>query len=254
MRRASSRALAALASAAALPVAFASPAPPPSSPAAPSPLALAAALPAADFSPLDLSGYALSHHLLHEALAGAEKLERYELALARDRQSLRAAVRLGRKACGHPTWVHGGAIASVFDDAMGTLFLASGAGSGFTGNLNVDYRAPLPAGAELRLVAAVERAETGKSGARKVFLVSRLEAADGSKLYAEARALFIVKRVPVGMQVAYVGSVLSDLVRRVRAALGGGGGDGGANKSAAAQPGGAAQPGAAAQPGTALAR
>jgi acyl-coenzyme A thioesterase PaaI-like protein len=183
-----------------------------------------ASRPESDFTPIDLSRYALSHHLLHEALAGAEKLEKYELSLSADRQVLRAAVRLGSKACGHPRYIHGGAIASVFDDAMGTLFLSAGQGSGFTANLTVDYRAPIPAGAELRVTCAVERSEvSARSGARKVWLTSRMEAAEGAppRLYAQARALFIVKDVNARFVVT---EVIERLTMATKNALGGSGG------------------------------
>ena len=202
-----------------------------------------ASRPASDFTPIDLSRYALSHHLLHEALAGAEKLEKYELSLSADRQVLRAAVRLGSKACGHPRFIHGGAIASVFDDAMGTLFLSAGKGTGFTANLTVDYRAPIPAGAELRVTCAVERSEvSARSGARKVWLTSRMEAADGSppRLYAQARALFIVKDVNARFVVT---EVIERLTLATKNALGGGGGGGNGGSSKDVLQAVSAQPG-----------
>jgi hypothetical protein len=85
---------------------------------------------------------------------------------------------------------------------MGTLFLSAGQGSGFTANLNVDYRAPVPAGAELRIICSVEKTEvSARSGARKVWLNARMESAEGSppRLFAQARALFIVKDTSVGV-------------------------------------------------------
>ena len=49
--------------------------------------------------------------------------------------------RLGTRAvCGHPTIIHGGALAAIFDDSFGALFFASRIGNGFTANLSVDYR------------------------------------------------------------------------------------------------------------------
>jgi acyl-coenzyme A thioesterase PaaI-like protein len=224
IRTRASRALAALASVSVPLVAAASPAPAPSTALPTSPAG------ADHFSPIDLSSYVLTHHLLHEALAGDEKLERYELHISADKRSLRADVRLGPKACGHPRWIHGGAIASVFDDAMGTLFLSSSEGTGFTANLNVDYRSPVPEGTELRVLAFIDRVETGKSGARKVFLSARMEAANAPsgtkpKLFAEARTLFIVKTIPVEMKVAYVqDAVWGFFARAWRSVSGGGGG------------------------------
>jgi len=156
--------------------------------AAPSPLEAAVAAAArlsfdATFSPLDVAarrggGDFLAAHLLHASLAQAPGgLERYELSLRADGLALAARARLGRASCGHPAFVHGGALAALLDDAMGTLVAASPHGAGVTASLTVDYRAPTPAGAELRVLVGVDAVETGKSGAKKLFLVARIEAA-----------------------------------------------------------------------------
>ena len=65
-------------------------------------------------------------------------------------------------ACGHPSIVHGGAIASVLDDTFGVLFFASRLGNGFTANLNVNYRKPLAAGTDVTVHVAVDRVEGRK--------------------------------------------------------------------------------------------
>ncbi len=171
--------------------------PPPAQALPPQPLAL---------TRLDFARSSMAHHLLHGALAGADMLERYELSLSSDRQRLRGEVCLGKRACGHPAFLHGGAIASVLDDCMGVLFLSSGNGTGFTANLNVNYRRPIPAGTPLLVDCAVLRVEVGKSGARKVHLSARLLGGGGGlaldplpaapTVYAEATALFVVKSVP----------------------------------------------------------
>jgi 3'-phosphoadenosine 5'-phosphosulfate synthase len=154
---------------------------------------------------LDFSRYSLSHHLLHSSLSGPEKLEHYSLSISQDKRELRGELRLGSKVCGHPAFIHGGAIASVCDDAMGMLFLSSGHGSGFTANLNVNYRKPIPAGTNLAVVCSVDRVEVGgKSGAKKVFLSARIEGGgEGGSLaptlFAEATSLFVVKNGVKGM-------------------------------------------------------
>jgi len=151
---------------------------------------------------LDLSRFPLEHHLLHSALAGEDKLESYELELSTDKTSLRARVRFGSKACGHPRIVHGGALASILDDALGTLFLASGR-NGFTANLSVDYRKPLPAGTDVCVRASIDRVETSKSGSHKVYLTSAVvNAEDPSFIYTQGTALFIAKPVPTSAQLA----------------------------------------------------
>lgn len=160
--------------------------------------------PPSSFTALDFSRYSLSHHMLHSSLYGPEKLEHYSLSISQDRRELRGELRLGSKVCGHPAFIHGGAIASVCDDAMGMLFLSSGHGSGFTANLNVNYRKPIPAGTNLAVVCRVDRVEVGgKSGSKKVFLTARIEEGGENSpsptLYAEATSLFVVKNGVKGM-------------------------------------------------------
>jgi acyl-coenzyme A thioesterase PaaI-like protein len=98
--------------------------------------------------------------------------------------------------CGHPTIVHGGATAAIFDDTFGALFISSRQGNGFTANLTVNYRKPVIAGTHLVLEAHVDRVETGRSGSRKVYFAGTLRDRDvPSIVYTEATALFIVKSV-----------------------------------------------------------
>jgi acyl-coenzyme A thioesterase PaaI-like protein len=117
-----------------------------------------------------------------------------------------AHARLGSKACGHPHIVHGGALASLLDDAFGVAFFTAKLGSGFTANLSVDYRRPLAAGTDIVVRAAIERVEvSATSGAKKVFLVGSVcDAASPATVYTEARALFIVKAVNSGLAEATV--------------------------------------------------
>ena len=165
---------------------------------------------------VDLSAYAVDHHLLHTALAGAGKLERYELYVSEPsatsgdaRRSALAVARLGPQACGHPQVVHGGAIAALLDDVFGCAFFASSMGQGFTANLTVDYRKPLRPGRTVHVRAAVERVEPSSSGrAKKVFLVGRITDAEDGTVITDARALFIVKvqpATPWGTLLAWLG-------------------------------------------------
>jgi acyl-CoA thioesterase FadM len=55
-----------------------------------------------------------------------------------------------------------------------------------TANLNVNYRAPLPAGSDV-----VIRVRHEKTDGRKIFYSARMESHDGSVLYSESTALFI---------------------------------------------------------------
>lgn len=136
---------------------------------------------------------------MHNTLATDDALAQYDLFLSKDRQHLLAKARFGGKACGHPQIIHGGAIASLLDDAMGTLFLSARLGNGFTANLNIDYRKPMAAGTPVVVEAGVDRVETARSGAAKVYITARIRDAEGHAspgVYAEATALFVVKAVP----------------------------------------------------------
>jgi acyl-coenzyme A thioesterase PaaI-like protein len=103
---------------------------------------------------------------------------------------------MGHSVCGHPEIIHGGALAAVFDDAFGALFVASRVGNGFTANLSVDYRRPVPAGTDLTLEASIDRVDVSRSGAKKVFFKGVLRSRDSDTVYSEATALFVVKHVP----------------------------------------------------------
>ena len=173
----------------------------------PPPAAASGAAPAAAWRPLNrpaeleqLRGSAaLEGHLLYASLAGAAGgLEQYDLTLSPDGARLRALVTLGDRSCGHPSIVHGGALAAVLDDAFGTLFMHSGVGSGFTANLSVDYVRPVPARLPLELAVERLRIEPSKSGASlKVFLQAVVRGApggaDAETVFARSTALFVAK-------------------------------------------------------------
>ena len=145
----------------------------------------------------------LDGHFIYASLRAAPAaLEQYDLLLAPDGRSLRCLAVLGARACGHPSIVHGGALAALLDDAFGTLFLHCGAGAGFTANLSVDYVRPVPAGARLEIAVRVVRSEPSKSGrSDKVFMeatvAERRADAEGSApgvVFARSTALFVAKR------------------------------------------------------------
>ncbi|KAJ3197651.1 Thioesterase super member 4 [Irineochytrium annulatum] len=155
----------------------------------------------------DPAGYRNS--LLRGTLYGPGMIE-YAFGLySRDDRALVKITELGSELCGHPGVVHGGMISALFDDFMGTLFLlnAEGAYSGFTANLNVDYRSPMPAQSTIALVIWIDRVE-----GRKVFLkgearsIGNVEGASesgsigekwagvGGVKYAEATSLYIIPK------------------------------------------------------------
>lgn len=75
---------------------------------------------------------------------------------------------LGAPYCGPPSMVHGGVIALVFDELLGTLNVLHGLGA-FTGTLTVRYERPTPLERPLDMVAWLDRVE-----GRKVFTAGEL--------------------------------------------------------------------------------
>ena len=90
---------------------------------------------------------------------------------------------LGAAFNGPPDCVHGGVIAAVFDELLGSLCVANGLG-GFTGTLSVRYRSPTPLDHALTLRAWHDRSE-----GRKVFARGTLH--HGDQLCAEAEGIFV---------------------------------------------------------------
>ena len=104
-------------------------------------------------------------HLFTNTLKGPQQIEEYRLFYDTHTRTTTALVRFGENMCGHPGLVHGGATAAVIDELCGSAYDMEGLGKGFTANLNVNYRKPLPNGSEVIVHAWVHR----KIG-RKVFI------------------------------------------------------------------------------------
>ena len=79
--------------------------------------------------------------------------------------------------------VHGGFIAAVFDELLGSTQLLSGRG-GMTGRLTINFRSPPRLGVDLRLEGRVIGQER-----RKIFCEGTMW--DGDRLCAEAEGLFV---------------------------------------------------------------
>lgn len=87
---------------------------------------------------------------------------------------------------GPPTAVHGGVIALVFDELLGTLGAMSDVG-GFTGTLTIRYRSLTPIGEPIRMRSWIDRTE-----GRKTFIAGSMH--HGETLCAEAEGVFIQPR------------------------------------------------------------
>lgn len=88
---------------------------------------------------------------------------------------------------GAPGCVHGGFVASTFDEVLGVAQSASG-NPGMTVNLTVDYRSPTPIKRELVFRGWCEKVE-----GRKIFTRGTVHA--GDTLCAEATGLFVSMRL-----------------------------------------------------------
>jgi acyl-coenzyme A thioesterase PaaI-like protein len=104
-----------------------------------------------------------------------------ELEYAGDR--VLGKVTFGAAYEGPPGCVHGGYIAAVFDELLGSAQSLSG-DQGMTAHLGVDYRRPTPLGVELSMEGWLDRRE-----GRKIFARATIHAA--GELTAEAEGLFI---------------------------------------------------------------
>ncbi|MGB6060044.1 MAG: PaaI family thioesterase [Microthrixaceae bacterium] len=96
---------------------------------------------------------------------------------------VRGTVTFGAAYEGPPGCVHGGYIAGVFDELLGSAQSLSGS-AGMTAHLGVDYRSPTPLHVELELLGRFERRE-----GRKIFTTGEIRA--GGHVTAEAQGLFI---------------------------------------------------------------
>ena len=138
---------------------------------------------------------ARSHNLTAGTLMGPGKVIVPPYAWSeRGGKSLVTISYLGTDLCGHAGIVHGGLLATILDESLARCcFAALPNRIGMTANLNINYRAPVPAGSYIVL-----RAKTVKVDGRKAWVEGCLESlvTEGEKpiLYAEATALFIEPR------------------------------------------------------------
>lgn len=150
----------------------------------------------------DLSPYELmkvpdrtteDNHAIFDLLLGNKMIETYEVYKrpvgSIDENVVTAHVAFGEHLDGHPGIVHGGILSLMFDDLMGFGFYSLGIPMAFTANLNVDYRAPVPAGTRVRIDAQLESRE-----GRKLFWKAQMTSLDQKILYAEATSLYIIPR------------------------------------------------------------
>ena len=98
-------------------------------------------------------------------------------------ETVHATGNLGAAYEGPPGCVHGGIIASLFDEILGVANITAGVGA-MTGTLTIRYRKPTPLCTDLTLTARCDRIE-----GRKVFTSGTIHA--NGVLTAEAEGIFI---------------------------------------------------------------
>ncbi|KAJ1956655.1 hypothetical protein IWQ62_005253 [Dispira parvispora] len=97
---------------------------------------------------------------------------------------------LGRSLCGHDGIIHGGLLATIIDEAFARLAFPFLPGySGFTANLNLNYRVPVPADHVVVVTMKVDKLE-----GRKAFLTATMKSLDGNVQFLEATSLFIAPK------------------------------------------------------------
>jgi len=105
------------------------------------------------------------------------------IAMSFDGEKMRGTTVLGALYGGPPDSIHGGIIALVFDELLGSTNVCLGMGA-FTGTLSVRYERTTPVGRELALEAWLDRVE-----GRKVFTKGTISDAGG--VTARAEGIFI---------------------------------------------------------------
>jgi acyl-coenzyme A thioesterase PaaI-like protein len=109
-----------------------------------------------------------------------------ELDIRRLGNGVRTTVTFGAADEGAPERCHGGLVAALFDDVLGSVLSVTGDGA-FTGELTVRYVAPVPLHRELVCTGWI-----GHRDGRKLHMLGELH--DGETLVSTARALFIQPR------------------------------------------------------------
>lgn len=136
-----------------------------------------------------------SHNLTGGTLMGPGKVVVPPLTFSESGgKSLVQIQYLGSDLCGHPGIIHGGLLATILDEGLAwCCFAALPNKIGMTANLNINYRAPAPAGAFIVL-----RAKTTKVEGRKAWVEGHIETlvGEGEKpvVLVDASALFIEPR------------------------------------------------------------
>jgi len=125
------------------------------------------------------------HRLFTRAFHEHGKSFEYAFFFCKKKQQLKGVIQFGPYTQGPPGCVHGGAIATMMDAALGVCANRSGYRC-VTANLSTNYKKFLPLGATVLVESQVDRVE-----GRKIFLSATMKSSDGHILHSNATALFI---------------------------------------------------------------
>jgi len=137
-----------------------------------------------------------SSHLVAGALLGASKITVPPLVRTKkDGTQAAVVLHVGNDVCGYEGIIHGGLIATLFDQHLANLgMLSLPSKTGVTANLNVNYYSAAAADQFLIFRLAIDKLQTGSSkNRRKAVVTGRLETTEG-KLLADARAVIVEPR------------------------------------------------------------
>eukprot|EP00884_Botryococcus_braunii_P003412 jgi/Botrbrau1/13071/Bobra.0187s0033.1 len=128
----------------------------------------------------------LRHDLVKDLVCYYDKGER----------QMKYVIQLGSDVCGYPRIVHGGLTAAIIDESFGFLFYSLREhkqlpflGPAFTAHLEVNYKRKIQAGRLLLCTTEVESVE-----GRKLWMKATLRDGPHGKVFATARALFVVPK------------------------------------------------------------
>ncbi|KAF9112386.1 hypothetical protein BGX27_003462 [Mortierella sp. AM989] len=133
------------------------------------------------------------HHLTSGTLFGDSKLGvAPALFQSLDQSQVLSVLHVGKSLNGHPNITHGGLLATLLDEVTAMSALPNLPGkTGFTANLNINYRHPCIADQFIIIHSEVTSVE-----GRKAFVKATLKNVEGT-LLADATALFIAPRVAI---------------------------------------------------------
>ncbi|KAG0203560.1 hypothetical protein BGX28_004200 [Mortierella sp. GBA30] len=133
------------------------------------------------------------HHLTAGTLRGDNKLGvAPALFQSQDESKVLSVLHVGKSLCGHPNITHGGLLATLLDEITAMTAIPNLPGkTGFTANLNINYRHPCIADQFI-----IAHSEVTSLEGRKAFVKATLTTLEGT-LLADATALFIAPKIPV---------------------------------------------------------